>query len=76
MTRLVRERVKAEKGRPLFGTVVVDCDLIILLVISDRLLAERAAKRSVDLLDAKNMRKKIKADVESSGIRWIEFSVG
>jgi hypothetical protein len=76
MTRLVRERVKAESGRPLFGTVVVDADFIVLLKISDGLLAERAAQRGVNLADAKAMQEQLEEDVRASGVPWTEYSVG
>lgn len=45
MTRLVKEKVKVEKGKPLFGTVILGCDLIIYLDINDELLKERCKKK-------------------------------
>ena len=76
MVQLVRERVKSEIGKPLFGTVVVDADFVILLKISDDLLRERVASRNVRFQDAKNMQAQIEEEVRNSGIPWIEFRVG
>lgn len=76
MTRLVRERVVIEAGKPVFGTIVIDCDLVILLTISDELLSRRTALRGVDFADAKNMQARIKDEVRSSGLPWLEVSVG
>lgn len=76
MVRLVRERVRTEAGRPVFGTVVLESDLLIVLKISDNLLATRTAQRKVNLQDAKNMQAQILTEVKSSGIPWMEYSVG
>ena len=76
MVRLVRERVKSEIGKPLFGTVVVDADFVVLLKISDGLLKERVASRNVRFQDAKNMQAQIEEEVRNSGIPWIEFRAG
>ena len=76
MTRLVKERVHVEVGKPVFGTVVLDSDLIIELKISDQLLRERAALRQVSFEDAKNMRRQIESEIKKSNIPVIEFNVG
>lgn len=76
MSKFVRERVISEAGRPVFGTVVIDCDLIILLKISDELLSSRVALRKVQFTDAKNMQAKIIQDVIASAIPYVEYSVG
>ena len=76
MSRFVKERVRSEVGRPIFGTVVIDADLIVLLKISDPLLATRVASRNVRLEDAKNMQQQIENEVRSSGIPFIEYPVG
>lgn len=75
MTQFVRERVLSEVGKPVFGTVVIDCDLIVLLKISDQLLATRVALRGAQFSDAKNMQSRIEAEVRASGIPHIEFLV-
>lgn len=76
MVKLARERVKVEPGKPVFGTVVLDSDLIIELKISDDLLRERSASRGVNFDDAKNMQKQIESEIKQSGIRAIVFDVG
>lgn len=73
MTRLAREKVKVEVGKPVLGTVVLDCDLIVYLKINDELLRERARIRNVDFNDAKNMQSQIEREVRQSGIRTIEL---
>lgn len=76
MVRLVRERVKVEPGKPVFGTVVLESDLVIELKISDTLLVERAALRNVSFEDAKNMQNQIENEIKQSGIPTIGFNVG
>ena len=55
MTYLVKTKLKIRTGEPLFGTVLVDCDLIIYLHISDELLKKRTDLRNVDFINAKNI---------------------
>lgn len=76
MERFVRERVVVKPGCPVFGTVVMDCDHIILLKISDELLQSRTAKRAVKFEDAKNMQKRLEENVRTSGIPFTEYRVG
>ena len=76
MNELVKERIKIEKDKPLFGTVLLDCDLIIYLKISDKLLKERVSKRKSDFIDAKNMRRSIDKQIKNSDISMVEFFVG
>lgn len=75
MTRLVKEKVKVEKGKPLFGTVILDCDLIIYLDISDELLKERCKKRKTNFKSAKDMQKMILREITKSNIRSISFQI-
>lgn len=75
MIRLVRERVQTEPGKPLFGTVLVDCDLVVVLRVSDRLLAQRCESRGVKLSDARAMQEQLFAEVGASGIRSIEVPI-
>lgn len=75
MTRLVKERVKVEKGNPLFGTVLLDCDLIIYLEISDSLLKERCIKRKADFKNAKNMQKMILEEIKESHIPSVKIKI-
>jgi broad-specificity NMP kinase len=73
MTRLVKERVKVEAGKPVFGTVVLDCDLIVYLKINDDLLRERTKLRNKDFNYAKNMQSQIEKGIKQSGIPAIEL---
>ena len=57
-----------EKGKPVFGTVVLDADLIIFLDIDDNLLKERCAKRKTSFENAKNMQKQIIQEIKVSKI--------
>lgn len=76
MTRLTKERVKVQPGKPVFGTVVLDADRIVHLKISDDLLRERTATRGVSFEDAKNMQVHIDAEIAASGLPIVEFEVG
>lgn len=76
MTRLTKERVKVQPGEPVFGTVVLDADRIVHLKISDELLRERTAARSVSFADAKNMQQHIEAEIAASRLPVVEFEVG
>lgn len=75
MTRLVREKVKIEKGKPVFGTVLIDSDLIIYLKISDELLGKRTHLREARFEDAKNMQKHIEEEIKESGKPIVEFFI-
>ena len=59
MDELVRTKLSIKSGTPMFGTVLLDCDLIVYLHISDELLLERTKLRNADFMNAKNMQKKI-----------------
>ena len=76
MTRFVRERVKIEAGKPVFGMVVIDSDILIYLWISEHLLQQRVAFRGKNYEDARNMQQQIETEVKRSGLRCIEFIVG
>jgi shikimate kinase len=60
--RIVRRNIKVKPGQPVFGTVIVDCEVVVYLDISDELLAKRCSKRRVELSDALNMKKAIEDD--------------
>ncbi len=75
MDRLVKERIRIKPGQPVFGTVIIDCDLIIYLDISDELLQERTKSRNVDYKDAKNMKDSIEKDIEDTLIPVIRIQV-
>lgn len=76
MTRLTKERVKVQPGEPVFGTVMLDADLVVYLKISDGLLKERTATRGVSFEDGKNMQSHIETEITQSGLPVIEFEVG
>ncbi len=76
MTRLVKEKVKIEAGKPVFGTVVLDSDLIVYLHINDELLKSRTELRNANFEDAKNMQKQIEEEIKLSNIPMVEFLVG
>ena len=76
MTRLVKERVKVEKGKPVFGTVVLDADLIVFLDIDDDLLKERCTKRKTSFENAKNIQKQIIQEIKMSKIPSITLREG
>lgn len=76
MTRLTKERVKVEAGKPVLGTVVLDADRIVYLKVSDELLHERTSKREVSFEDAKSMQAHIEDEIATSGLPVTDFSVG
>jgi len=77
MIRLVRERVKIEPGKPVFGTVVIkESDYIVYLKISDSLLKERVAKRGKQYEDAKNMQAQLLREILASKIPYEELDIG
>jgi hypothetical protein len=76
MTRLVRHYVQSAVGKPVFGTVVIDCDLIVELKISDQFLRERTALRNAQFRDAKNMQRQLGEEIFASGKPYIQFEVG
>ena len=75
MDELVRTKLTIKPGIPLFGTVLLDCDLIIYLHIDDELLLERTTLRNVDFENAKNMQSKIEQEICTSNIETIILEV-
>ena len=75
MDELVRTKLSIKPGLPMFGTVLLDCDLIVYLHISDELLLERTKLRSVDFINAKNMQQKIEEEIKNSNIETIVLEV-
>ena len=75
MDELVRTKLSIKPGLPMFGTVLLDCDLIVYLHISDELLLERTKLRNVDFLNAKNMQQKIETEIRNSGLETITLEV-
>ena len=75
MDELVRTRLRINPGVPMFGTVLLDCDLIVYLHITDDLLLERTKSRNVDFNNAKNMQLKIEEEIKKSSIPTIYIEV-
>ena len=75
MNELVRSKLSIRVGNPMFGTVLLDYDLIIYLHISDELLLERTKLRNADFLNAKNMQKKIEDEIRNSRLDTIVLEV-
>ena len=75
MDELVRTKLKIKPGIPMFGTVLLDCDLIVYLHINDELLFERTNSRNVDFNNAKNMQQKIEEEIKKSNIPTIYVEV-
>lgn len=75
MDELVRSRLVIKPGVPMFGTVLLDCDLIVYLHISDELLYERTVLRNADFMNAKGMQMKIEEEIRSSNIDTITLEV-
>lgn len=63
MDGLAKDKIKIEQGWPVFGTVVLPCDLIIYLDIDDETLKQRCQTRNVSFEDAKNMNTEIKGEL-------------
>lgn len=76
MVKLTKARVNVKSGEPVFGTIVLDSDLIIELKISDNLLRKRTVSRNVSFEDAKNMQRQIEDEIKKSKIPSIKFIVG
>lgn len=75
MDDLVRTKLSIEEGIPLFGTVIIDADLIIYLHINDKLLKSRCEMRKCDFLNAKNMQKKIEDELSNISTPVIRLEV-
>lgn len=75
MDKLVRERIKIQVGQPVFGTVVIDCDLIVYLNISEELLKKRTKSRNVNFDDAKGMQDGIEKELSKTTIPVIIIDV-
>jgi hypothetical protein len=74
--RLARERVLVEPGKPVFGTVVLECDLIVHLTISGPLLRERTSLRKTGFEDGKRLQAQIEQEIRQTALPVIEFTMG
>ena len=75
MNNLVKQRIKTKIWQPLFGTVIVDSDLIVYLKINDDLLRQRTASRNASFTDAKQMQKQIEQQIQNSWIHTIQVNL-
>lgn len=75
MDSFVRSRLSIQPGTPLFGTVLLDCDIILYLHIDDELLLERTNSRNADFMNAKNMQAKIEAELSQVNKEVVVFEV-
>lgn len=75
MERLVKERIKIQPMHPVFGTVIIDCDLIIYLDISDDLLRQRTDSRNASYDDAKNMKFRIEKELSEINIPIVTIRI-
>ena len=56
------KKITIKAGHPLFSTIIVDCDVVVYLDISDELLAEHCKKRGNAFADAKNIKDAVEQD--------------
>ena len=75
MDELVKTKLSIKPGNPMFGTVLLDCDLIVYLHIDDELLLERTKSRNIDFNNAKNMQQKIEEEIRNANIPTITIEV-
>ena len=54
--KIVKERVTIKAGQPIFSLILLDCEVIVYLDISDELLADHCKKRGSAFQDAKNVK--------------------
>lgn len=67
MVKKAKENIQLEKGKPVFGTIVFDCDLVVEVVIPDNILEKRVKQRNASLQDVLNMKRQIESEIEKSG---------
>ena len=59
---LVYRNVKIQPGYPVFGTVIVDCEVVVYIDISDELLMKHCEERGTNFADAKAIKDAIERD--------------
>lgn len=75
MDNLVQTKIKIKAGTPLFGTVILDADLIVYLHINDDLLKLRTKSRGADFMNAKNMQTKLEEEINNTKTEVITLEV-
>ena len=73
MNELVRKRLKSQIKKPIFGTVIIDCDLLILISLDKHVLEARCKSRKVSYLDPINMHKKVFEGINGNNSQFIEI---
>lgn len=73
MDRYVKEKIITKPMYPVFGTVVINSDLIIYLNINKSLLKERCEIRGVNINDSLNMKSKIEKELQITDKTIIEI---
>ena len=63
--RLIYQYAKVKPGCPLFTSVIIDCEAVIYLDISDELLAAHCEKRGASFEDSKKIKEAIEGDWNS-----------
>lgn len=78
-SKIVKERVKIEPGHPLFSLIVLECDLIVYLNITDELLVKHCERRDASFEDALNVKfaieNSIRKYMEKHNIEMIEIAM-
>lgn len=64
-SKIVKERVAIKLGHPLFSLILLDCDVIVYLGISDELLLKHRQERKASFEDAKNIKYTIESTINS-----------
>lgn len=60
--RLVYEKIRVKPGFPLFTSIILDCEAVVYLDISNELLMEHCKRRGADFTDAKKIKEAIEGD--------------
>jgi len=63
--KLVKERVDIKSGHPFFSLILLDCDVIVYLGISDEMLQKHCQERNASFEDAKNIKYAIESTISS-----------
>lgn len=75
MNKLAKEKIKIACGHPVFGTVLLDAELIVLLTIDSELLKERTRLRDASFESSLKMQEEIVTEVKASKIPYIIVNI-
>ena len=73
MNKYVKEKISTKPMYPVFGTVIVDSDLIIYLNINTILLKERCESRGVNINNSLNMKSEMEKELQKTDKSIIEI---